>query len=436
MNEQSDLEVWAGVSRRLAAVEALIPEPPPRRLVERLAVDASARVGWGRAFGEPVGRSRPMGRLVWSLVVAASILAVTAGAILVAGALFGPHLPGPLGRNGAIAYATWTEDLSFPTIDVVGADGRDPRTIAASGDDSFDCPAFSPDGRQIAYLSATGSLATVSVDGSGARDLDAVVSRQGGAGDRPFDWSPDSSAIAYSPDTLTTDGTGPLNALDILSIADGKVTRVKVASIEQVLDVAWAPDGRRIAILGSGGNTVNDRARSRLFTVRPDGTDLRLLTVIQGQEADLRGRLSWSPDSKRIAYSGPAAGGGQAADIFVMSADGREVTALTHSAADDYAPAWSPDGRSIAFVSGPPGGPSAVLVMGADGAEPRVVDQGPAIAGVSWSPDATRLLIAPGFSETSSNLPARSVAVDGQGPTIELPSPFGQCPPSWQRLDP
>ena len=377
-----------------------------------------------------------MGRLVWSVLVAASVLAIAAGAILVAGALFGPHPPGPLGRNGAIAYATWTEDRSFPTIDVVDADGQNPRTIVASEDDSYDCPAFSPDGRQIAYLSAAGSLAMVSVDGSGARRLDAVVSRQGGAGDRPFDWSPDSSAIAYSPNTLATDGTGPLNALDIMSLADGTVTRVKVAPVEQILDAAWAPDGRRIAILGYGGNTVNDRSRSRLFTVRADGTDLRLLTVIQGHEADLRGRVSWSPDSKRIAYSGPAAGGGSAADIYVISADGREVTNLTHSAADDYAPAWSPDGRSIAFVSGPQGGPSSVLVMGADGTDPRVVDQGPAIASVTWSPDATRLLVAPGFSEASSSLPARTVAADGTGSAIELPPPFGQCPPSWQRLDP
>ena len=205
----------------------------------------------------------------------------------------GRTLPARSARTGRCAvYATWTEDRSFPTIDVVDADGQNPRTVVASEDDSYDCPAFSPGGRQIAYLSAAGSrlAETVSVDGSGARSLDAVVSRQGGAGDRPFDWSPDSSAIAYSPNTLATDGTGPLNALDIMSLVDGTVTRVKVASVEQVLDAAWAPDGRRIAILGYGGNTVNDRSRSRLFTVRADGTG----SATAHGDPRSRGRPPWS----------------------------------------------------------------------------------------------------------------------------------------------
>ena len=53
-------------------------------------------------------------------------------------------------------------------------------------------------------------------------------------------------------------------------------------------------------------------------------------------------------------------------EIYVMNADGGNVSQLTNNEAADLLPAWSPDGRKIAFVSGPRGG-SEIYVMNADG---------------------------------------------------------------------
>jgi Tol biopolymer transport system component len=64
---------------------------------------------------------------------------------------------------------------------------------------------------------------------------------------------------------------------------------------------------------------------------------------------------SWSPDGNKIAFSsGPNVG---ALDVFVMNADGTNVTKLTSISTLDPEPAWSPDVTKIAFTNGFIGGP-------------------------------------------------------------------------------
>ena len=63
----------------------------------------------------------------------------------------------------------------------------------------------------------------------------------------------------------------------------------------------------------------------------------RLLVRTQGDWKD--GSPAWSPDGKRIAFYSERDGN---ADIYVMNADGSGVTQLTRSTAQDGIPAWSP----------------------------------------------------------------------------------------------
>jgi TolB protein len=72
----------------------------------------------------------------------------------------------------------------------------------------------------------------------------------------------------------------------------------------------------------------------------------------------------WSPNGSRIVF---AAGPAGAEDIWVMDADGSNPVQLTTDAAADFAPAWSPDGTQIAFVSRRVPGSQNVFVMKADG---------------------------------------------------------------------
>jgi TolB protein len=89
---------------------------------------------------------------------------------------------------------------------------------------------------------------------------------------------------------------------------------------------------------------------------------------------------SWSPDGRRIAFSG--SGG-----IYVINADGTGLKRLTKNEVWDQGPIWSPDGRKIAFYSERDGN-GEIYVMNADGSDPRNVSHsGTRGSGLfSWSP--------------------------------------------------
>jgi TolB protein len=109
----------------------------------------------------------------------------------------------------------------------------------------------------------------------------------------------------------------------------------------------------------------------------------------------------WSPDGTKIAF---VSGRDGDRDVFVMNADGSAARQLTQdrpspdgAPVNDQAPAWSPDGTRIAFVSTRDGGEPEIYVMGADGSDPQrltitepyVSDHTP-----SWAPDGQHIVFS------------------------------------------
>jgi len=155
---------------------------------------------------------------------------------------------------------------------------------------------------------------------------------------------------------------------------------------------AWSPDGERIAFSRNhrdGGGEV--------FVMNADGSEVRQLTN-RDTHADV-GTLAWSLDGKRIAFDSKR-GGDQRADlvtldlweIFVMNADGTQVRQLTDNDNFDGFPAWSPDGKRIAFSSDRDGD-FEIFVMDADGSEVRQLNDndGWDDGFPAWSPDGKRI---------------------------------------------
>ena len=100
-----------------------------------------------------------------------------------------------------------------------------------------------------------------------------------------------------------------------------------------------------------------------------------------------------SPDGRFLAYAGGDGFGAQR-DIFLRGVSDGTPIRLTKTAEDELAPAWSPDGRQIAFVRRIPGAPCEILVMPVPQGEPRVVGRCSveATTRLAWTRDGEILL--------------------------------------------
>ncbi len=170
---------------------------------------------------------------------------------------------------------------------------------------------------------------------------------------------------------------------------------------------SFSPDGSKIAF----ASYRDQNSSSDIYVMNADGSGRVNLTAGSGDGVD----PAWSPDGSKIAFSSDRA----AADyphIYVMNADGsgtasRLTTTPSEAQVGDVSPAWSPDGRRIAFnrwrsLTVPPcssfwpcqlgGYSSEILVINADGSgETQLTDPPPrGNASPSWSSDGTRIAFA------------------------------------------
>jgi dipeptidyl aminopeptidase/acylaminoacyl peptidase len=153
---------------------------------------------------------------------------------------------------------------------------------------------------------------------------------------------------------------------------------------------AWAPDGTIVF--------DSERAGGRhLFRIATDGSGLTQVTKEAGSaEQD----ASFSPDGGRIAYEHASCVEERDFGIQVAAADGSNPVALNqpfplHSAAGEGDAAFSPDGKSVAFVRSVDDSHGAVWVVPAAGGEARRLtsdDLGAAYP--RWSPDGKQILFA------------------------------------------
>ena len=119
------------------------------------------------------------------------------------------------------------------------------------------------------------------------------------------------------------------------------------------------------------------------------------------------GSPAWSPDGTRIAFYSERDGN---AEIYVMTAEGRGVTRLTNSRADEGYPAWSPDGRTISFDSDRDGNFEIFAMNAGDGSNVRALTKHPARdVSATWAPDGKTIVF---MSDRDGGFDAYEAAAD------------------------
>jgi dipeptidyl aminopeptidase/acylaminoacyl peptidase len=224
-------------------------------------------------------------------------------------------------------------------------------------------PDWSPDGRDIAYtIRKPGSeinyeVARMTAAGTEHRQL--TRSAPGQASSQPS-WLPRGRGFLFRR-------SGPGLVASIWQMGPlGENPRLRYAPEHPPLYPSWSVAQRRVlftSILSPTGDT--DRG---IFTENVDGTGLTALFEVPGA---FDSAPAWSPDGTRIAFESNAdvAGGNPEHDmeVWTMNADGSSPTQLTHNAAHDEGPAWSPDATLLAYTSGPDNEHGDIHVMTAGG---------------------------------------------------------------------
>ena len=283
----------------------------------------------------------------------------SAATILIAGLFAFRHTPAPLtgsarvrlfvGGHGTYNHPAFSPDgtqLAFdwggPADDntdiyVQRVDSDQP--VRLTSDTAPDRrPCWSPDGKRIAFLRRTANdradVMTVDVEGGGEQSIASIAT----VGDPPkLDWSPDGSTLITS---VGTAAAGLKRNLILIAVASGSQRALTSPPVDSTgdNDAAFSPDGSTVAFIRAKAVGVQD-----IYLTPVQGGEPRRLT----SDNTLLGGLAWQHDSKDIVFISTRDGSSAIWTVPARGGTPVRVTAVEPGAAF---PTIAPQGRRIAFA--------------------------------------------------------------------------------------
>ncbi len=248
-------------------------------------------------------------------------------------------------------------------IFVVNSDGSGLRQLTSTSfpegnclADSGECnvsPAWSPNGKRIVFGRAFGpvvddlvetfALFVMRADGTRVRQLTQLNPPATGATGEDLEpqFSPDGTKVLFQRFNVRTARPVDGVALWILDLRTGRERRITPYGLQAGDTPDWSPDGKRI-LFHDNLNRPDESAN--LYTIRPNGSHLKQLTFVDDGVTRYLGS-SFSPDGRWITVGKrPATGGveANAADVFVMRANGTQEHPVTRTELYDSYPDWGP----------------------------------------------------------------------------------------------
>lgn len=267
--------------------------------------------------------------------------------------------------TGRVVYHLRIDDLY--QVFAIDLESGDIKQLTFEGENLE--PAWSPDGRQIAYACNRGGtkfeLCLMNADGSNPQQL-----TQNEFNDWNPRWSPDGKFLVY------TSSEFPYAHLHVLELATGVSRRLLVAEGNEGSG-RWSPDGQRILYMSDRGGYFN------LYAATPDGTRELKLTDFGRDD-----RGSWSPDGKQIVFVRTLVSSAivSIVDLFIADADGKNPRQLTNDQLVEGWPTFSPDGKWILCARSMGEGEQLVVIPVAGGAVASLYEGGVLGSAPDWTP--------------------------------------------------